>query len=255
MSAVLIVLFFSFIAVWINKLSINAAIPVNASGEAPVQEEAVFEMETTHFGEERLPDVLLDVPYLSQEGILPTGCEATSAAMVLNYWGVDISPEAFADALPCDYLFWEDGKLYGPDPNEYFVGSPFDPNGYGCFAPVIAHTIPRIDKSMTAKVLTDVPLAQLYETYVSKDIPVLIWCTINMLETTGGTAWTLPDGEQFVWPRNEHCIVLAGREGEEYICMDPYQSIGQSAIAKGLLEDRYEAMGGQAVVILPKDQG
>lgn len=37
-------------------------------------------------------EVQLEVPYLSQEDILPTGCEAVSAAMVLQYWEVDVTP-------------------------------------------------------------------------------------------------------------------------------------------------------------------
>ena len=62
--------------------------------------------------------VQLGVPYLSQEGALPTGCEATSTAMVLQYWGLDISPEEVAYLLPCQELYWYDGQQYGPDPNE-----------------------------------------------------------------------------------------------------------------------------------------
>ena len=85
--------------------------------------------------------VQLGVPYLSQEGALPTGCEATSTAMVLQYWGMDISPEEVAYLLPCQELYWYDGQQYGPDPNEYFVGSPFEVTGYGCYAPVIAQTL------------------------------------------------------------------------------------------------------------------
>ena len=64
----------------------------------------------------------------------------------------------------------------------------------------------------------------------------------------------MPSGEEFVWPRNEHCMVLSGREENEYICMDPYGSIGQRAIDRELLEKRYEELGQQAVVILPEEK-
>lgn len=251
-SAALIILCFSFLAVWINRLSTTAAVPVAATEQKVLlqEEESALEMEVTRLVE----DKVLEVPYLSQKGILPTGCEVTSAAMVLQYWGVDIAPEELADKLPCDYLFWEDGKLYGPDPNRFFVGSPFDPNSYGCFAPVIASIVPKADTAMTAQVLTNVPLEDLYNEYVSQGVPVLVWCTIQMLETSDGTRWTLPSGEEFVWPRNEHCMVLSGREENEYICMDPYGSIGQRAIDRELLEKRYEELGQQAVVILPEEK-
>ena len=38
--------------------------------------------------------MLIEMNGLSQDGI-PTGCESVSAVMVLNYWGVDITPEEF----------------------------------------------------------------------------------------------------------------------------------------------------------------
>ena len=251
-SATLIILFFSFITLWVNKLSTNAAIPVTAINQNSPQQEEISTKLGKNF--ENPEDTILDVPYLSQEGILPTGCEVTSAAMVLQYWGVDIRPEALADMLPCEYLFWEDGLLYGPDPNEFFVGSPFDPNSYGCYAPVIASVIPEADDSMTTQVLSHTSLEELYEKYVLQGIPILIWCTIQMLESSDGTSWILPDGEEFVWRRNEHCMVLIGRKGEDYICLDPYESIGQRAIDGELLEKRYQELGEQAVVVLPKEE-
>ena len=71
------------------------------------------------------PDTVLeDVPYISQEGILPTGCEVVSATMVVQYWGSDVSATEMADALPCWDVEYRDDVLYGPDPNEYFVGTP-----------------------------------------------------------------------------------------------------------------------------------
>lgn len=198
-------------------------------------------------------DTILDVPYLSQEGILPTGCEAVSAAMALQYWGIDISAPELAEMLPCSPLYEKEGMLHGPDPNEYFVGSPFDPNSYGCYAPVIADVVSDVDPSLTAQVLYDCSLEELYGEYVSQGIPVLLWCTINMLESYDGTEWILPDGSPFAWRSNEHCLVLSGREGGEYICMDPYDSNGQVSIPFALLEQRYEELGSQAVVMIPNE--
>ena len=92
-------------------------------------------------------EITLDVDYLSQEGILPTGCETVSAAMVLNYWQQEILPTDLAEQLPSENIRWdESGKCYGPDPNEVFVGSPFTTWGYGCFAPVIEELIQSVNK-------------------------------------------------------------------------------------------------------------
>ena len=72
-------------------------------------------------------DKLLAVPALSQYPQLPTGCESTAAAMVLQYYGSSITPEEFASSwLECDGGFYtDDGVTYGPDPSMVFAGDPF----------------------------------------------------------------------------------------------------------------------------------
>lgn len=215
-----------------------------------------WRLDNPYIPDDTLPDrdITLDVPYLSQEGILPTGCEVTSAAMVIQYWGSKVDAVTLAEKLPCGELFWgEDGLLYGPNPKDLFVGSPFDNSGYGCFAPVIAGLVPTIDENLYAEVMEGLSLEELYGRYVLREIPVLVWCTINMLETTPGTEWKLPDGSEFKWPRNEHCMVLIGRTEDEYICLDPYDSNGEVHIERKLLESRYRDMGSQAVLLLPND--
>ena len=133
-------------------------------------------------------EITLDVDYLSQEGILPTGCETVSAAMVLNYWQQEILPTDLAEQLPSENIRWdESGKCYGPDPNEVFVGSPFTTWGYGCFAPVIEELIHETAPLLEAETLYDRTLEQRYTDYVCRGVPVLIWCTINQLETSPGT--------------------------------------------------------------------
>lgn len=60
---------------------------------------------------------MIEVPYFSQEGILPNGCEATSAAMqFLNFYGVKVSPEEFVDNyLDCESVADQVGRRYGPN--------------------------------------------------------------------------------------------------------------------------------------------
>lgn len=69
-------------------------------------------------------EVQLEVPYLSQEDILPTGCEAVSAAMVLQYWEVDVTPEEVASMLPCAPLYQLGGTALRPKPRRIFCGLP-----------------------------------------------------------------------------------------------------------------------------------
>ena len=80
---------------------------------------------------------MIEVPYFSQEGILPNGCEATSAAMLLNFYGVKVSPEEFVDNyLDCESVSIRWGCRYGPNPKNAYAGDPRSKDkGWGCFSP------------------------------------------------------------------------------------------------------------------------
>ena len=172
----LICLFAIFCGVFVPFARVTPAIaPVDS--EIPMEEKAVPDkvektkrsLDKPYVPIDTLPDrdITLDVPYLSQEGILPTGCEVTSTAMVMQYWGVDVDAVTLAEELPCGELRWkEDGLLYGPHPKDLFVGSPFDSSGFGCFAPVIADLVPTVDKNLHAEVIEGASLEELYGRYI-----------------------------------------------------------------------------------------
>lgn len=198
-------------------------------------------------------NVVLSVPYLSQEGTLPTGCEAVSTAMALQYWGVEILPEEVAYLLPCRELYWQNGQLYGPDPDEFFVGSPFASTGYGCYAPVIANMLEQeFSNRLSVELKYGSTIQELYQTYVvGQGAPVLIWVTIDLVEPEQGSQWKLEDGSLFTWKKNEHCMVLMGKQKDRYLCQDPYESHGTLSLPAELLELRFEQMGSQAVAVMP----
>lgn len=92
---------------------------------------------------------ILDVPYISQKGLLPTGCEIVSALMVLRHYEYDITADAFIDQYLDKGEFYTDdeGRLYGVHPARAFAGDPRSENGYGCYAPVIVNLLNRILKN------------------------------------------------------------------------------------------------------------
>lgn len=197
---------------------------------------------------------LLDVPYISQKGLLPTGCEIVSALMVLHYYGYDITADQFVDNYLDKGDFYTDaqGQLFGVHPARAFVGDPRTENGYGCYAPVIVNSLNRILKSnQRAKALTGTKLETLLENYVKKGTPVLVWASIEMRQPSAGTSWTVKDtGEKFTWIRQEHCMVLVGYDRNNYYFNDPYNGNGIIGYNKYLVETRFEEMGMQSVVIL-----
>ena len=87
---------------------------------------------------------IIEVPYIDQTEKYPTGCESISAVMLLRYLGYPISPEEFIDRyLSKRDLTFRKGRLYGPHPDDAFIGSPYnnEKGSYGCYAPCIAAAI------------------------------------------------------------------------------------------------------------------
>jgi uncharacterized protein YvpB len=199
----------------------------------------------------------LSVPYISQKEKYLSGCESVSAVMALNYLGVNITVDAFIDQyLPCGGLWRSNGRLYGDDPNERFIGDPYTNAGYGCFAPVIEKACQQLlpaDK-YTVSTVRGKTLAELCDTYVSQGIPVPVWVTIGMIPSFQSTQWQLADGSTYTWPANEHCMVLVGWDETGYWFNDPYNGRGVVHFSRWLAEQRYAEMGSQAVVIQKSTQ-
>ena len=201
------------------------------------------------------PQKLIDVPQISQKGEFPTGCESVSAVMVLHFYDCGISVREFIDK----YLVKKSIADH-PDPNSAFVGSPYDPHSYGCFAPCIAKAMNKVLRGARAEVIRGKNLKTLSEEYTKNGVPVLIWATIGMRKTKPTTTWTVgyidenaryKKGDKFTWPGNEHCVVLIGFNEKDYFVNDPWQTLEnvRGAYAKNLLEERFREQGSQAVIV------
>ncbi|MGW8114226.1 C39 family peptidase [Caproicibacterium sp. NSD3] len=230
---------------------------------------------TRYYGDQNgilgaIPDTAwINVPYLSQEGNLPTGCELVSAYMVLQYYGVPISEDEWVSRIPCTDLSSIDSwtGLAGPSPDECFVGNPYLPDGFGCFPPVIVNAMNQVlPEGHRAVITTGTSLQELAESYVSVGKPVLVWATINMLPSYPSQTWMITDpgiqsvdyydygdsvtGEIFTWPANEHCLVLVGYDSDYYYFNDPYDGNGVKAYDRALVESRFLGLGCRSAVVL-----
>lgn len=200
--------------------------------------------------------IQLNVPHLSQiDYDLPNGCEATAATMLLQYWGLDISPTQFVDDyLPCKQTSIRWGCRYGPNPKQFYAGDPrSENNGWGCFAPVIVTALNRcLPSGYIAKNVSGMSLASLQEQYLAHNIPVAVWVTVDMEEVDKIIQWQSNDGEEsFLYPANEHCMVFTGCENDKYLFADPLKEEQATAYATQDAVRAYNEMGMQAVVIVP----
>lgn len=185
---------------------------------------------------------------------LPTGCEATSLTMVLNFLGYSVDKTVIASKpfLECDSNFYTvNDQLYGPDFHTTFVGSPFSDDGYGCLAPAIVNAANRYlnasgDKNISVINISGSSPDDLYQ-YIDKDIPVIVWATMYMDEPYNSDSWHISSGELVTWPAQEHCLVLIGYNNEEVILNDPL--VGTTTYDRSSFEQRYAQLGSQAIVL------
>lgn len=193
---------------------------------------------------------------LSQKNI-PTGCESVSTVAVLQHLGIDITVDDFIhNYLPCKNFYRQDGTLYGPDPSEAFAGDPYSKNSLGCYPPVILKALENLrsdDYPGTRNLLFGNVSGSDFDTlisrYINREIPVILWSTIDLREPRDGMQYYLETGELYTWTAHEHCVVLCGYDAKICYLMDPLQD-GQIIVRdKELARLRYEQMRRQAIVI------
>jgi uncharacterized protein YvpB len=194
----------------------------------------------------------LNVPYLDQSVRYPTGCESVSTVMLLHYLGCHISVDDFIQSyLKMQGFENRNGELFGPDPNRFFCGSPYDPDSFGCYAPVICDALSAcLGDEYQVINETGTPTERLLDEYIDQGMPVIFWACINMREPITGPCWRLKDsGETFTWISNEHCMLLVGYDEDSYIFNDPYENHGVIHYPRLLTEKRHKAQYSMAVGI------
>ena len=160
------------------------------------------------------------------------------------------------DALDQRGFEEREGRLYGPDPNRYFCGSPYDENSFGCYAPVICKALKKVlDCSYEVVDETGTDMDTLIRTYIDHGMPVIFWACIDMREPIRGPEWKLFEtGETFTWISNEHCMLLVGYDEDGYYFNDPYENHGVIRYDKKTVEDRHRAQYGMAVGVKKKSK-
>ncbi len=208
---------------------------------------------------EKIPDKYeIKVKHVTQRDKLLTGCELISTKTVLEYWGKkDINVEKMIKLMEQDKLrVTSDGVWYGRSPSQAFIGDPHQLSGFGCYPPVIKDMVDefKFNDIITADT-TGMTLGELCEEYVIQDIPPLIWATDCMVEPTDGDRWKLVGergvitNETFVWPLNEHCLVLTGYDKDYYYLCDPLDYREVVKYDKKLVEKRYNQLGQMSLVV------
>ncbi len=187
----------------------------------------------------------LNVTELLQSPELPSGCEVTSLTASLNYLDYDV------DKITMTNNYLDMGAIGETNPYKAFIGTPDDNGAYGCFAPVIINCANKFLNDINAEHMAyDYSNNDLQSLFKQIDLgyPVIIWATIDMLDTYTSAVWNI-DGEEIRFPANEHCLLLTGYDYEHSVVhiMDPMK--GNVTYDMALFNYRFNQIGNQAVVI------
>lgn len=218
--------------------------------------QSVLDAYTLKLLENETPDTYLisDFEVELQMPELPTGCEITALTMALNYYGcpadkVEIA-ERYLPTVPADLYYGDDGRLYGPDLNRYFVGDPATRGGYICGTEAIVYAansyLADINSSLHAVDLTGSPAEDLYE-LVSENTPVVVWVTISMQPRRSPEGWYTEDGAYVDWSTNDHGAVLIGYTKDTVTIADPISGLTEYDRAE--FEEVFASRGSRCVVI------
>ena len=238
------------------SMQMMETIPV-ASSPAEVYEQVWLNMrEGDGEGEDSLPEKyqIKKFKILLQDPELPTGCEITSMTMVLNYYGMDVDKITMAtdylSSVPAEFSYSDEGDLYGPDIERHFVGDPATENGYVCGAEAIRRAadkyLRKIKSPVRAANETGVSADELYR-WVSRDIPVVVWVTINMEERNVIEGWYTDAGGYVDWGSNDHGAVLIGYTSDTVTIADPIA--GKVIYERKSFEDVFVSRGSQCVIL------
>jgi uncharacterized protein YvpB len=184
-------------------------------------------------------------PTINQYPNYPTGCESVAITLLLQYYGIKVTPDDIISNLKKgDTPYSMNGILYGGNPELEFVGNPLSSSGYGVFESPIAD-VANIYKS-GINIKNNFPFSEVLN-LVKNNKPVVVWTSMNLAIPYISATWTYkPTMETISWKANEHAVVVIGYNSNNVIISDPiggkikYQNITT-------FESRYNYYGKKAL--------
>lgn len=210
-STTLLVFVIALLSLYFSDEENTAKIEINDSfdihGDVSTTPESTL---ATPLNLEGLPSfVSLNVKFVSQYPELPSGCEVTSLTEVLNYLGYKVDKEDLAQ----NYLNYDSEIKEGCFMN-YFLGSPYNTNAFGCFAPALTETANKYLKTqnsfLQAYNISSSSVEELLSEVVNGN-PVIVWTTLHYnIKDVKYQPIQIDAQNTFDWPLYEHCVVLIG---------------------------------------------
>jgi uncharacterized protein YvpB len=223
-----------------NKIAANAAIKTSTNAlEANRNYPMVKEIQ--------------NVPIIMQFPELPSGCEATAAAMLLNWAGVGVDKQDIAKAMPKGFLpVLNNGVVIGSNPNKVFIGDPFSNSGFGVYHKPVAALINNYLPGQSLDI-SGTSFQDLLKT-IDSGRPVIVWGTVDMVPASLYMSWHDEKGNDVNWIKPEHTFLLIGYSNTQVIVNDPNSGKRQRYPIEAF-RNCWESFGKQAVTVTDKLEG
>lgn len=189
----------------------------------------------------RIPNIIT----INQYPMHPNGCEAVALTILLHYYGINVSTQNVMDALPKgDVPHYENGILYGGNPNYEFLGDPNSYYGWGIWDQGLAITANKFKSPIingTGMDFRDVIKL------VKNNRPVVVWTSIDLRSPHVWNSWIYkPTGERITWKNYNHAVVVIGYTENTVIISDPINGQIRSMDRRKFI-DVYNYMGRKAL--------
>ena len=181
------------------------------------------------------------------------GCEATSLTMLLQSYGFEADKLQIAyEYMPREDFCEQDGKTYGPAPDDAYAGDPAG-QGYYCYAGPLCEAADAFlrdaGEALRAQDLTGISTVGL-EHVLCEGRPVVVWGTLLFETPQYSTThfWYLTGTDEAYTPySNLHCMLLYGYDEDYYYLCDPLY--GYQMVEKARFTAIYEQMGRRAMTL------
>jgi uncharacterized protein YvpB len=196
----------------------------------------------------RKASAMINAPVISQYPELPSGCEITTLAMMLQFYGInksklDLLPDMKYDKTPVK-MDNNNNIIYWGNPNLGFVGDITGrKKGFGIYHSALMELLKKYIP--TAIDLTGKSF-EVLEDKIAEGIPVVVWTTINYQESVDWLEWETSIGP-IRTTFSEHAVLLVGYDKDNIYVNDPISGLSQVKVKKALFIRTWEMMEKQAI--------
>jgi len=196
----------------------------------------------------RKASAMITAPIISQFPELKSGCEITTLAMMLQYYGINKSKLGLLPEMKYDktaYIVDSNDKItFWGNPNVGFVGDITGrEKGYGIYHTAL---IDLLKKYIPSAVDLTGKSFETLEDKIEEGIPVEVWTTIHYQDSVEWMVWDTGLGP-IKTTLSEHAVLLVGYDKDNVYVNDPYTGLSQVKVNKALFIKTWEMMDKQAI--------